>query len=230
MSENYEYDEWGGHKPQVDENGNGEYPGLGCISPGCKAGFFTPQARTAHIATMHPTENSGPSPEMIFLARIRPEIAPKMGMTPEEAQAPMNVHEMEEEARANKVMSEQNMQMGEIHSHPLHQMSMDMLSDVRMAGAEARQNTQRVTQDQEIKDDEDAVNHHVRQFVAGFAINKSIYAPHTHMQNAEYHISQILRHLPNDRFDDHENRIYHHIEKMDKWLNDHPSDENGNWQ
>jgi hypothetical protein len=84
MSDEYEYDEWGGHKNITSDDGYEEAPGLGCPEKSCKAGFFTMDARTAHIQTMHPEHSAAPTNDMISLAQLRPELAPNMGLHSED--------------------------------------------------------------------------------------------------------------------------------------------------
>jgi hypothetical protein len=65
----YEYDEWGGHKEVSRPNkGYTEIPGLGCGT--CRAAFFTMGARAAHIQTLHPEKSSAPTAEMTHIASL----------------------------------------------------------------------------------------------------------------------------------------------------------------
>jgi hypothetical protein len=65
----YEYDEWGGHKKYRKPGANYEsMPVLGCGT--CKAAFFTMNARAAHIETLHPGKSSAPTGEMLHFANL----------------------------------------------------------------------------------------------------------------------------------------------------------------
>lgn len=86
------YDEHGGELPHIDDRGRTSIPGLGCASPGCRAGFYSVEARTAHIKTLHPGVYSGPSEDMVGIANIRPELAPSLGVKVDDHEEGLGEH------------------------------------------------------------------------------------------------------------------------------------------
>jgi hypothetical protein len=214
MAEEYEYDQYGGHADIKNENGSISVPMLGCHK--CPAAFYTPQARTAHIATLHPGENSGPSPDMIALARVRPELAESLGMTKEEAFAPQNVHEFNQQQKALKIGAEQASRQGELQRHPVYRPLTEALSSVSGLKAAALATAPKELHD-DIRETADIAHQHLLQFGYHHAIGKSISDSHTHVFGAEQAMHRLVgytQHGMTHRDDAPHDVVDNHIQKL----------------
>jgi hypothetical protein len=208
MEENrYEFDEHGGHKPIENSNGSTSIPILGCGSPGCKAAFFKPEARTLHIRATHPHMNSGPSEGMIQLARIRPELAKAFGMSDEEVNAPMNVQEFNHQQHIADVVDHQKKNWHLVTSHPIFQNVHAINAEANMLGAAMGQNDYGP---EEVREMRDKVNQHLMQWAAGNVLGKSVEEPWRHIQKARSALEEGTWGLPDEQAD-HYNKTFDEV-------------------
>jgi hypothetical protein len=184
-NEDFEMDEWGGEKPKP-----GYINMLGCASPGCKATFSKANRRTAHIEMMHPGENSGPSPDMIQLARIRPEMAKSLGMTEEEAFAPQNIHEFNQQQRDLDTAATQRDNEHVLRSHPIFRPLSAALSHVASLQASALATAPRERHDR-IREQGSLAHEHLLQFGYAQAIGRSVHDEYSHFEAAGDHLDNL---------------------------------------
>lgn len=181
MAENYEFDEWGGHKRIPLPNGGERVPMFGCAG-GCPARFFTNDARMAHIQTMHPGVHSGPTEDMIQLARIRPELAESFGIRQEDLYKPSNMRELMEEDRIKKVLDRQSTSGGYSH-HPVYGPIVAAKSHARMLEAKAL-GVVNERGAQEVRDMTHRIHAHLDQAGHGYATGISIDDPDEHLMKS----------------------------------------------
>lgn len=188
--ENFEMDEWGGEKAKP-----GFMNGFGCVSPGCKATFTRADRRKAHIEMMHPHENSGPSPDMVQMARIRPELAEAMGMTQEEVHAPQNVHELEwqqeRQARIEHVSRKQAEGENELKVHPVYRPLVAALSHISTLRARALA-TEPEYRHEAVRQTADLAHVHLTQFAHGVSHGSSVDDPMHHLDEGIGHMHQLV--------------------------------------
>jgi hypothetical protein len=209
----YEFDEFGGHKPIDKGNGRTSMPMFACAG-GCPARFFTNDARVAHIKTMHPTANSGPTEEMIQLARIRPELAESFGIDKDQLHQPMNVREFEEQNRISDVLAHQNKHYDKITSHPSWRHFQVLMSDVRMLHAAGMANSSREYTKNRLDEHMDEINTHGTQFVAGVAMGKSVHSPEWHLRQMDDSLDSMLDYVPEEQYKHHDGIVTDSLNKM----------------
>lgn len=203
----YEFDEHGGHAPINNPDGSQSMPILGCGARGCKAAFFTHQARSSHIKATHPQMSSGASQEMITLARIRPELAEKFGISQEELNSPMNMEEFNRQQHIADVVDYQKKNWHMVSSHPIFKHIHEVNAEANMLGAAMGQND---SEPEEIHEMRDQVNQHMMQWAAGHVLGKSVDEPDTHIRRARSILDQSTWGLP-DELADHYSRTFDKI-------------------
>lgn len=208
----YEFDEFGGHKERK-EGGTTYLRGFGCAG-GCPAMFYTNEARVAHIKTMHPGVSSGPTPDMIHLARIRPELAKSFGIDHDQLWAPMNVQEFQEEERMKDVMHFHEKNRDKITSHPAWRHFQDLMSNVRMLHAAGMANSSSERTKNNLDEEMDHIRNHGEQFVAGIATGKSVYGPDRHMQIVDDSLDTMLNYVPEEQYAHHDKQVSNSLNKM----------------
>jgi hypothetical protein len=226
MSEEYEFDENGGHKDKISPDGKRTSPGLGCNF--CNAGFYTADAREKHSRQKHPFENYGANPGEIDLVRIRPEMAKLFGVwqgKPEEDlggwsehEAPVNVAEFLEGERRKDVFDAQETRRDEIDRHPITKHIHALRSDLNLLEAEAKANSGS-DDDSDIREERTNAEHELRQAHAGIAIGKSINEPGIHLGRALEHGEGLSYYLPEERQEHWQNKLYEHHENILDFLN-----------
>lgn len=205
--ENYELDKWGGHAERPSADGNyTSIPMLGCGT--CPAAFFNMPARKAHIETMHPTENSGPSPDMIHMARVSPEWGKALGISPEEANAPQNVHEFEAQERIKDVVKNQNENAHKLDVHPVMRPMQEAMSHVRMMEAAALANEPEQYH-HAIREHAAMAHEHLLQYGHATAGNGSVLRPEQHTRQAHDHMDELASYTNN--WEHHEGENSEHI-------------------
>jgi hypothetical protein len=189
--ENFEMDEWGGEKAKP-----GFMNGFGCVSPGCKATFTRADRRKAHIEMLHPHENSGPSSDMVQMARIRPELAEAMGMTQEEVHAPQNVRELEwqqnRQARIEEVSRKQDENENELKIHPVYRPLVAALSHISTLRARALATEPEYRHDN-VREVSDLAHVHLTQFAHGVSHGASVDDPMHHLEEGMSHMHHLNR-------------------------------------
>lgn len=197
-SHEYEYDEYGGHKPVTNPvTGNRSVPILGCSDYNCPARFYTAPARKAHIEVMHPGQNSGPTEEMIRLGRMHPDIAKNLGISEDELRAPINVHEFNERQQLADTVEEQRNSSDKLQNHPIFGPIVQALSHGRNLEANAL-NKSSLADSPEIRRHYQSAHEHLLQFGYGHAIGKSLLDPVRHLQEADYHLAELSDHAGTD--------------------------------
>jgi hypothetical protein len=211
--ENYEFDEYGGHKSieKTDADGKKSYgiPMLGCGT--CPASFFKMDARKAHIETMHPTENSGPSEDMIRMARVNPQVGEALGISQEEARAPINVEEFQQHQRISDVVAHQSANTDRVNNHPIMRPFEETMSHVRMMEAAALSNSSQQYHE-DIRDHTRMVHEHLLQYAHAAAGNGSVLKPNQHLNTAHDHMDELADYTGN--YDYHDGENSEHIAKI----------------
>jgi hypothetical protein len=208
----YEFDEFGGHKERKE--GNKTYLRMFGCAGGCPASFYTNEARVAHIQTMHPGTYSGPTPDMIQLARIHPDLAESFGIDRDQIHQPMNVREFEEQNRISDVLAHQNKNYNKITSHPSWRHFQDLMSNVRMLHAAGMANSSREYTKDRLDEHMDEIKTHGEQFVAGVATDKSVHSPEWHLRQVDNSLDDMLNYVPDEQYKHHDGLVTDSLNKM----------------
>ena len=217
----YEHDEWGGHKEikgsRINEDGiKVNFTKLrmfGCAG-GCPASFYTNDARVAHIKAMHPGVHSGPTEDMIQLARIQPDLAESFGIDRDQLYEPMNVEEFKEQDRIQGIMNFHEKNAHKISSHPAWVHYQGLMSSARMLEATQRANATRDWEFENLDTSMERIHAHAHQFVAGLATGQSVRDPRTHAHELSDELDNVLNGLPKEQYQYHDREITKHFNKM----------------
>jgi hypothetical protein len=197
-NDEHNIDKWGG-----DENGM-----LGCSY--CPAAFTNGTRRQAHIEVMHRGKYSGPSEGMLQMARIRPELAPSLGIDPEILHTPHNLGEMRDYWHAGDTLEEQQKPKYQeaLNTHPVHSAVINAVSDIRMMEANALSNASSSGLQDEIRNHRQLAEQHLNQYAHGIVNGVSIASPATHLDNALHSMDRIAQFT--DNYDHWNDVIGHH--------------------
>jgi hypothetical protein len=183
-----------------------------CASPGCQAKFYSATSRTGHIKTFHPGEHSGPSPDTIALARIRPELAEHLGMSKEEVFAPQNVREFEEQQKHRDLAASQARNEQVLRNHPAFPAISEAIGHVHALEASALA-TSPANFHGDIKETADRAHQHLLQFGYGHATGESLRDPYKHLTEAHSDMHQLVDYTQ-DGMSHVDEGPYHHVDRL----------------